>query len=102
MLYMKYEFIPVTKLKTQDVACLSNLRQIKMNIHLQLEDSSQGLNWPEFVDWVFDDVVGHPEKGSICPAAPPLSFPDPLHPRIGSIRLGKRAPHGQLWHELLV
>ena len=72
------------KLKAQGVACLSNLRKINLDIRLQLEDSSQGLNWPEFVDWQFN-MVGFPERGSICPGAPTPSFPDATY-ILGSVR----------------
>jgi prepilin-type processing-associated H-X9-DG protein len=80
-------FLPAlsrAKLKAQGVACLGNLRKINLDIRLQLEDSSQGLNWTEFVDWLHD-MVGHPERGSICPGAPPPSLLDAPY-ILGSVR----------------
>lgn len=58
------------KEKAHAAVCLSNQRQINLDFRLQLDDASQRLDLREIRDWEKDEI-GHPEKGWICPSAPP-------------------------------
>jgi len=69
------------KMKAHQVVCLSNQRQITLSYRLQLNDASQRLDQPEIKEW-WANEVGHPEKGWVCPSAPPPPgrLPSPWEP----------------------
>ncbi len=72
------------KMKAHQTVCLSNQRQINLNLHLRFDDSDPPLTqdeidrWPAFalntMYWLLD-VVGQATNGSICP-----STSAPQHP----------------------
>jgi len=74
------------KQKALQAVCLCHERQINLNFHLQPQDSSQRLDGQEIAGWQRAEI-GRPERGSICPSAPPPTRePLPYTLQFGKVR----------------
>ncbi len=63
------------KMKAQQIACLSNQRQIGLSYQVHRDQDEPGrLDGPSVMDW-YGGEEGRPELGWICPSAPAIKVP---------------------------